>query len=103
MHLSECAGEKDIRGRDLLQPHLLEEGIRVGLATHKIAEELVVGGAGFINHASRARIENAELGAWGVEFGAGFFVPVGYGSILTDSSVEPSSRLTINALSCCKA
>lgn len=43
---------------------------------------------GFIDHASRARIESAELGAWGVELGAGISVPVGYGSIFADGSVE---------------
>ena len=43
---------------------------------------------GFINHASRARIESAEQGALGVELGAGISVPVGRGNIFADGSVE---------------
>ena len=43
---------------------------------------------GFINQAARANIESAELGAFGVELGAGISVPVGRGSIFADGSVE---------------
>lgn len=43
---------------------------------------------GFVNHATRARIEGAERGAAGLELGAGISVPVGFGSLFTDGAVE---------------
>ncbi len=49
---------------------------------------------GFMNHASRARIESAEQGAWGVELGVGISVPMGNGSIFADGSVELRSDYT---------
>ena len=50
--------------------------------------------AGFVNQAARARIESAELGAFGVELGAGFSVPVRSGSIFADGAVELLSDYT---------
>ena len=49
---------------------------------------------GFINRATRAGIESAELGAFGVELGAGISVPVGSGSIFADGAVELRSDYT---------
>ena len=49
---------------------------------------------GFVNHATRANIESAEMGAFGVELGAGISVPVGKGSIFADGSVELRSDYT---------
>ncbi|MBQ8377134.1 MAG: autotransporter outer membrane beta-barrel domain-containing protein [Akkermansia sp.] len=49
---------------------------------------------GFIGQATRANIESAELGAFGVELGAGISVPVGPGSIFADGSVELRSEYT---------
>ncbi len=49
---------------------------------------------GFINQSARANIESAELGAFGVELGAGISVPVGRGSIFADGSVELRSDYT---------
>ena len=49
---------------------------------------------GFINHATRANIESAEMGAFGVELGAGISVPVGSGSIFTDGAMELRSDYT---------
>ena len=49
---------------------------------------------GFINHATRAGIKSAELGAFGVELGAGISVPVGSGSIFADGAVELRSDYT---------
>lgn len=49
---------------------------------------------GFINHATRANIESAELGAFGVELGAGISVPVSSGSIFADGAVELRSDYT---------
>ena len=49
---------------------------------------------GFINHATRAGIESAELGAFGVELGAGISVPVRTGSIFADGAVELRSDYT---------
>ncbi len=49
---------------------------------------------GFIGQATRANIESAELGAFGVELGAGIAVPVGPGSIFADGSVELRSEYT---------
>lgn len=43
---------------------------------------------GFAGQAFRAGIESAELGAFGVELGAGIALPVGRGSIFADGSVE---------------
>lgn len=42
----------------------------------------------FVGQAARARIESAELGAFGVELGAGIAVPVGSGSMFADGAVE---------------
>ena len=49
---------------------------------------------GFINHATRANIESAELEAFGVELGAGISVPVSSGSIFADGAVELRSDYT---------
>ena len=49
---------------------------------------------GFINRATRAGIESAELGAFGVELGAGISVPVRTGSIFADAAVELRSDYT---------
>ena len=49
---------------------------------------------GFINHATRANIESADLGAFGVELGAGISVPVGDGRIFADGAVELRSGYT---------
>ena len=49
---------------------------------------------GYIGQATRANIESAELGAFGVELGAGIAVPVGPGSIFADGSVELRSEYT---------
>ena len=49
---------------------------------------------GFINHASRSGIKSAEMGAFGVELGAGISVPVGSGSIFADGAVELRSDYT---------
>ena len=51
-------------------------------------------GVGFVNHATRANIESAEMGAFGVELGAGISVPVGKGSIFADGAVELRSDYT---------
>lgn len=48
----------------------------------------------FIGQATHANIESAELGAFGVELGAGIAVPVGPGSIFADGSVELRSEYT---------
>ena len=49
---------------------------------------------GFINHATRSGIKSAELGAFGVELGAGISVPVGSGSIFADGALELRSDYT---------
>jgi len=49
---------------------------------------------GFINHATHANIESAEMGAFGVELGAGISVPVGKGSIFADGAMELRSDYT---------
>lgn len=49
---------------------------------------------GFVNHATRANIESAEMGTFGVELGAGISVPVGSGSIFTDGAMELRSDYT---------
>ena len=43
---------------------------------------------------TRARVESGELGAFGVELGAGIAVPVGYGSVFADGTVELRSDYT---------
>jgi uncharacterized protein with beta-barrel porin domain len=43
---------------------------------------------GFVDYATRTNIESAEMGAFGVELGAGISVPVGTGSIFADGAVE---------------
>jgi uncharacterized protein with beta-barrel porin domain len=54
--------------------------------------------AGFINQATRANIESAEMGSFGLELGAGISVPVVRGSIFADGAVELRSDYTnINA------
>lgn len=54
--------------------------------------------AGFIGQATRANIESAELGAFGVELGAGISVPVGSGRTFADGAVELRSEYTnVNA------
>ena len=53
---------------------------------------------GFTGYATRAGIESAEPGAFGVELGAGISVPVGTGSIFADGAVELRSDYTnVNA------
>ena len=49
---------------------------------------------GFINRTTRAGIESAEMGAFGVELGAGISVPVRTGSIFADAAVELRSDYT---------
>ena len=49
---------------------------------------------GFINHAERSGIKSAEMGAFGVELGAGISVPVDSGSIFADGAVELRSDYT---------
>ena len=49
---------------------------------------------GFTGYATRAGIESAELGAFGVELGAGISVPAGSGSIFADGAVELRSDYT---------
>ena len=49
---------------------------------------------GFTGYATRAGIESAELGAFGVELGAGISVPVGTGSIFADGAVKLRSDYT---------
>ena len=49
---------------------------------------------GFINHVTRSGSKSAELGAFGVELGAGISVPVGSGSIFADGAVELRSDYT---------
>lgn len=49
---------------------------------------------GFTGYATRAGIESAEQGAFGVELGAGISVPVGTGSIFADGAVELRSDYT---------
>ena len=49
---------------------------------------------GFINKTTRANIESAEMGAFGVELGAGIDVPVSRGSIFADGSMELRSDYT---------
>lgn len=49
---------------------------------------------GFINQATRAKIESAEQGAFGLELGAGIAVPVGSGSIFLNGTVELRSDYT---------
>ena len=51
-------------------------------------------GVGINGYATRAGIESAELGAFGVELGAGISVPVGSGSIFADGAVELRSDYT---------
>ena len=51
-------------------------------------------GVGFVNQATHANIESAEMGAFGVELGAGISVPVGKGSIFADGAVELRSDYT---------
>ncbi len=49
---------------------------------------------GFVDYATRARIESAERGAMGLELGAGISMPVGRGSIFADGVVELRSDYT---------
>ena len=49
---------------------------------------------GFLGRDIRANIESAEIGAFGVELGAGVSVPVGPGSIFADGEVELRSDYT---------
>ncbi len=51
-------------------------------------------GVGFIDHETRARIESAEMGAFGLELGAGISVPAGSGSIFADGTIELRSDYT---------
>ena len=43
---------------------------------------------GFADYATRASIKSADKGAMGMELGAGLSVPVGFGCIFADGSVE---------------
>lgn len=49
---------------------------------------------GFVNQDTRASIESAEMGAFGVELGAGISVPAGTGSFFADGAVELRSDYT---------
>ena len=49
---------------------------------------------GFTGYATRDGIESAELGAFGVELGAGISVPAGSGRIFADGAVELKSDYT---------
>ena len=64
------------------------------LAKYDFGDTQTDTGVGFINHATRANIESAEMGAFGLELGAGISVPVGKGSIFADGSVELRSDYT---------
>ena len=64
------------------------------LAKYDLGDRQSSTSTGFIDHATRVGIESAELGAFGVELGAGISVPVGSGSIFADGSVELRSDYT---------
>ncbi len=64
------------------------------LAKYDIGDHQSNASVGFLGQATRADIESAELGAFGVEFGAGISVPVGKGSIFADGAVEMRSNYT---------
>lgn len=49
---------------------------------------------GFMNQAARAKVKSAEMGAFGLELGAGISVPVGSGSVFVDGAVELRSDYT---------
>lgn len=51
-------------------------------------------GVGFIDHATRANIESADWGAFGVELGTGISIPVGDGHIFAEGAVELRSDYT---------
>ena len=68
------------------------------LAKYDVGDTQTDTSAGFINQATRANIESAEMGSFGLELGAGISVPVGRGSIFADGAVELRSDYTnINA------
>ena len=64
------------------------------LAKYDLGDRQTDTTVGFIGHATRGSIESAELGAFGVELGAGIAVPVGPGSAFADGSVELRSDYT---------
>jgi hypothetical protein len=64
------------------------------LAKYELGDKQSTATVGFIDHATRAGIESAEKGAFGLELGAGISVPVGSGSIFTDGTLELRSDYT---------
>ena len=66
------------------------------LAKYDFGDRQSATDVGLASFASRthARVESAELGACGLELGAGFSVPVGHGSVFADGGVELRSHYT---------
>ncbi|MBR5889172.1 MAG: autotransporter domain-containing protein [Akkermansia sp.] len=64
------------------------------LVKYDIGDRQSTTSTGFTGYATRAGIESAELGAFGVELGAGISVPVRTGSIFADAAVELRSDYT---------
>lgn len=64
------------------------------LAKYDLGDRTSETTVGFIGRSRRAHIESAELGAFGVELGAGVSVPVGCGSLFADGEVELRSDYT---------
>lgn len=64
------------------------------LAKYDFGDRQSAASVGFINQSAYAPVESAELGAFGLELGAGISVPVRKGSIFADSSVELRSDYT---------
>lgn len=58
------------------------------LAKYDLGDRQSSTDVGFVGQSFRADIESAELGAFGVELGAGIAIPAGRGSIFADGSVE---------------
>ena len=64
------------------------------LVKYDLGDRQSTASVGFASQATRADIEGAEMGAFGVELGAGISVPVGSGSIFADGAVELRSDYT---------
>ncbi len=66
------------------------------LAKYDFGDRQSATDVGLASFASRthARVESAELGACGLELGAGISVPVGHGSVFADGGVELRSHYT---------
>ena len=64
------------------------------LVKYDLGDRQSTASVGFAGQATRADIEGAEMGAFGVELGAGISVPVGSGSIFADGAVELRSDYT---------